>query len=346
MYLGLAGLVFSPWAVSNFLDTGNPIFPLFNQVFGVPPSFYYESHQQNVFSIRSAFYGESFFEILLIPIRYFFQGQDFSARYFDGVLNPALFFLPLTAVPRPASRHVPAMGLFAVLWIVLATLTGPDTNIRYSAPVIGLLAIMSVYGLKNIRDFLKPAIGPRADLVLLAVLTAVLAYNAFWAAGYWKTMNPNDFLMGRQTRRDYLMTTQPYFAAYDFVNRETGPDAFVILIFGANRCYYLDRDYRHAGFYSGELLRPILDRAITGHDILKGFKELGATHIITRDRLLDRFINDNWPAEKAACWHDFEQNEWQKLFSANGYSVYRLGKGPQNSSRSSLSLPLRTFQDP
>ena len=45
------------------------------------------------FQMREMLHGESFLETLLMPVRIFFQGQDNSIRYFDGVLNPILIIL-------------------------------------------------------------------------------------------------------------------------------------------------------------------------------------------------------------------------------------------------------------
>ena len=49
--------------------------------------------------MRKLLYGEDLWYILLIPLRIFWEGQDGSHRYFDGLLNPLyLIFIPLAFV--------------------------------------------------------------------------------------------------------------------------------------------------------------------------------------------------------------------------------------------------------
>ena len=95
--------VFSPWAIKNLILTGNPLYPLFANLINagvgnvVPDgnvrSIVPQNAQMGMFQLREILYGETFWETLLIPVRFFFQGQDYSSRYFDGVLNPLLLLL-------------------------------------------------------------------------------------------------------------------------------------------------------------------------------------------------------------------------------------------------------------
>ena len=84
-------LVFSPWLIKNIILTGNPLYPMFKE--GVHSIISTDTHT-GFFKMREFLYGENFWETLLIPVRIFFQGQDNSARYFDGVLNPLLLIAP------------------------------------------------------------------------------------------------------------------------------------------------------------------------------------------------------------------------------------------------------------
>ena len=107
----ITAIVASPWYLKNYFQTGNPFYPLFN-------SFFQSLHHQPVqeiirhqtgekigqlsfFKMRQVMYGETFWETLSIPIRMFFQGEDNSYRYFQGVLNPILIvFSPFILLDR------------------------------------------------------------------------------------------------------------------------------------------------------------------------------------------------------------------------------------------------------
>ncbi len=88
--------VFSPWLIKNYILTGNPFHPLMGAIFNKGASvtsegvrsLVYGHTYMGLFQIRENMFGEGFWETLLIPVRYFFQGQDNNPRYFDGVLNP------------------------------------------------------------------------------------------------------------------------------------------------------------------------------------------------------------------------------------------------------------------
>ena len=323
-YLGAAGLVFAPWAIKNYVLTGNPLFPLYNSAWGVT-GYLPEPELPSLLDIRRHLYGESLLATLLVPVRFFFQGQDFSARYFDGVLNPFLLLLPIPAVIRPARWEIRPLAVFSGLWVLLVFLSAAFTLVRYVVPILPVLAILSVFGLREIALFLErrrpDRIGHWAVVLLMA---ALVGYNGWWAANFWAHLTPGNFLLGRETREEYLMRTQVYYPAIEFMNRNLDPKARVLFLMAGSRGYYLDRDYFFGSIFSGEVLRPILDQASSGKDILEGLKKLGATHVLTREVKLVEFLRDNWPREKAPVWNDFSRNYWRLLFKARGFSVYEL----------------------
>jgi len=106
-------LASSPWLFRNFLWTGNPIFPLYDNVFNSAANhsaINVDRSLQGVFATRYVLYGETIWQLLALPIRIFFQGVDGDPRFFDGRLNPLLLFLPVFAFfkttsdnPRPKS---------------------------------------------------------------------------------------------------------------------------------------------------------------------------------------------------------------------------------------------------
>ena len=84
LFVGAAGVMVLPWGLKNYVWTGNPVYPLFDQWFNaaapadlatVPPVV-----------LRKLVYGESWLEILLVPLRIFFQGQDDALIQRDGLL--------------------------------------------------------------------------------------------------------------------------------------------------------------------------------------------------------------------------------------------------------------------
>ena len=101
----IALLVFSPWMIRNGIWTGNPVYPLYKSVFNAAETETVEEMNETVIEkrtqmshieIRRQIYGESWWEIALIPIRVFFGGRDDSPAHFDGRTNP--FFIAVAYI--------------------------------------------------------------------------------------------------------------------------------------------------------------------------------------------------------------------------------------------------------
>ncbi|HEX7229209.1 MAG TPA: phospholipid carrier-dependent glycosyltransferase, partial [Candidatus Binatia bacterium] len=98
LFLGFILLGFAPWLLKNWVQTGNPFFPLLNSWFlsntgttTFSPSF----NGVGILQKRHWLYDESLAQILALPLRIFFSGQDDRPQFFDGVLTPVLIaFLP------------------------------------------------------------------------------------------------------------------------------------------------------------------------------------------------------------------------------------------------------------
>lgn len=101
LFIFISLLVFSPWMIRNYNWKGNPIYPLYNNIFNPPdesilvegedrPEENEIKQNRGFFTYRSLIYGESGVEIALLPLRIFFQGKDGDPQYFDGKLNPLL----------------------------------------------------------------------------------------------------------------------------------------------------------------------------------------------------------------------------------------------------------------
>ncbi|MCK4792609.1 MAG: glycosyltransferase family 39 protein, partial [Desulfobacteraceae bacterium] len=139
LFLSVALLVFSPWMITNYLWTNNPIFPLCDQFFN--PQNAIKTQTVDLFTFRSSVYHETWWQMALLPVRVFFQGQDGNPQYFDGKLNPFLILLPLCAFFQmkkddPVIRNEKKILLaFAGLFFATAFFTS-DMRIRYISPII------------------------------------------------------------------------------------------------------------------------------------------------------------------------------------------------------------------
>ncbi|CAN2044321.1 membrane hypothetical protein [Candidatus Magnetomoraceae bacterium gMMP-1] len=119
IFFGITVLAASPWYVKNYLLTENPFYPLFNSFFNPDNQLLEKTSSLSFFHRRQIMYDETFWETLLIPLRMFFQGEDNSYRYFQGVLNPILIvFSPFILLNKREHKDKFLFALFCVFFII------------------------------------------------------------------------------------------------------------------------------------------------------------------------------------------------------------------------------------
>ncbi|MEW6264421.1 MAG: glycosyltransferase family 39 protein [Thermodesulfobacteriota bacterium] len=321
VYIFLALAVWSPWLIKNYFLTGNPTYPLLNSWWGLP-GLIPTGLEIDMFTQRRFYYGEGFVDYILIPLRFFLQGRDFTPQFFDGVLNPFLLVWPVLALIKPRFRETRPLALLALYWVMVIFLTGPIN--RYLAPSLPILALLSVYGLErlwtlDLRKPFQPAL--RAGLVL--TLAGQLAFNAAWARDFWKYLDPGPFLSGRETRDQYLTRTLDHYPAMKFINAHLPPKARILFLYAGERGYYCQRDYFYRTWHSGEAIRPILEKAASARAVVQGLKQLGATHLLTRDPLLFDYLKETAGGRYLKTWIE-GRKLMVPLFREQGYTVYAL----------------------
>jgi hypothetical protein len=166
-FCGIAFLLASPWFIRNALVTGgNPFYPLFTSIFPdqldiVQPLFPIVESK----IVYRALSGESGLDILLIPLRFFYDGEDHNFLRFDGKLNPImLILLPFAFVTyrhlagqtesqahvgRSARLHL-ASDQKCLLFFFLFTLiiaVQYTIRIRYAITIITPVILLNVFDL-------------------------------------------------------------------------------------------------------------------------------------------------------------------------------------------------------
>lgn len=350
IFLAVALLIFSPWMIRNYIWQQNPLYPLYNKVFNrrVPESVATQTNEPtagadverqqpakaksgrwSTFAVRKIIYGESWWEIALIPIRIFFQGQDDNPKYFDGQLNPFLFFLPFFAFihlnKNPASLRIDKkiFILFAVL-IILYTFTTTVIRTRYVAPVIPPLVILAVLGLHQIdrmisnRKAALPAGLRSASIILLAGL--ILAWNGSYILKQFHYVDPFSYISGRVSRDTYIAKYRPEYSVYQYANRHLANDAKILGLFLGNRLYYSDRNV----IFGVDMFKKIVNRVESEKTLLEELRENGFSHMIIRFDLFNRWSNNQFDDRKKEMLKVFFAEQVTHLLSKDGYGLFEL----------------------
>jgi hypothetical protein len=330
-------LVFSPWLVKNSLLTGNPLYPMFKGFFptgmsGVAQdastrSMVSGDTYMGLFKMREIMYGENFWETLLTPFRFFFQGQDYSDRYFDGVLNPLLIILVPFAFLKKSLQSKKLFFLLFSVFFILAAFFLDQLRIRYILPSLPFLTILTVMGIMNLFDWSNGKTGLFRYLLLSALLLLLLMFgakNVVYLNKYFLSLQPVNYVLHLETRDAYLQRHIRSYASIRYINEHTTSNARIRLLFLAGRGYYLDRIYEDDATYGMDIMRNLAANVGDEKSFRKYLESLNFTHLLIREDLAKQFLRDNYPPETIERLFRYLGTATELIYQADGYGVYRI----------------------
>jgi len=331
----IALLVFSPWLIKNAILTGNPFYPLFKGIFNIGSTTTQDGTYsvvsgrtyRGIFQSREMMYGEGFWETVLIPIRYFFEGQDHSRRFFDGVLNPVLIILaPFAFMGKTFYRDKLLFAGFTVFFLLVATFLD-QTRIRYILPVVPVLCILTVMGLINIynRSISLPGnLRFFASASIIFIFVAFMIPNFLYLKNYYRSISPTDYVLGKESRNEFITRRHVGYSAMQYINSHTPKDARVRLILFAGRGYYLDRIYEEGSDYGMNDIRGFAANAKDEKSFQAYLQSLGCTHLLIRTNLFEKFLKDNYPLDTRKLLIQ-RMNKFMKiLYNQDGCAVFEI----------------------
>jgi hypothetical protein len=270
-----------------------------------------------VFTKRELFYGESWWQILALPLRLFFSGQDDNPQYFDGVLSPLLILLLPWAFKGKWLEEKGWLFAFAALYLAYSLFL-VDLRARYVLPIVPPLVILFVYGVFNLYSRLE------RPVYLFALLLVFVAYHGYYAHRYFQAVAPVRYLFGNETRVSYLTRALPEYATFDYINLQLPRDVKIYLLFVGRRSYYCERNYFHDGGELPAFLQSAITSAQEPVQLAHALKREGITHLMVRVDLLARYLVENLPPAKIALWNEFAQSRLSLNFHDRGYVLYQL----------------------
>ena len=334
IFLMISLTIYSPWMIRNYHWKGNPIYPLYNQLFNPSkevqkspsPQANLVKMNRGFFTYRSMIYKETGLQMAMLPVRVFFQGKDGDPQYFDGKLNPFLLLLPFFAFyrlrdePEHLRREKKVLLVFSALFFSFAFFSAV-LRIRYISPIIPPLTVLSVFGLMNLFKIIGQISSNafrRACIALVVLIPcSALALNADYIKRQFEYVDPIPFIAGKVSRDEYIAKYIPEYPAVKFINNNLDARTKVLLILIGNRGYYCDREYTH----DMNILTRSISIAEGSDDILKDLKRQGITHMLINSRLLERWMNDNFIEEKRTLTQTFFKEHLELLYDENGFGV-------------------------
>jgi hypothetical protein len=271
------GLV--PWGLVNLFYTGNPVFPLFNSIFHSPywTNFHTYMARIEMFKGGVKITLSNLWDLatLLWKITTDPQGR------FSGNIGPFyVVLLPLLLLIPKAGPEFWLLFAFSIIYYIGFAVSDP--LVRFLFPALPGLAAAAAVATKNLLRILG-----RIHKFIPITVAVILAALAIWTSPFFERYGsgsrygsgplatlPIDYLIGRESRSDYLVRFYPGIRAIEFLNRIPGAKK-VYYAHASPDGFYLNGTsaYHYSPFFS-ELMTADADRA---HKILL---QNGITHVV------------------------------------------------------------------
>jgi hypothetical protein len=246
----IALIFLAPWLVRNYLASGgNPFYPLFPSIFHsdieILQPVFQEKYSEILFRSDS---GETFIDILLIPIRFFFTGQDNNFLQFDGKLNPMMLMLFPILYVIPFNKKKKNISIisdekYMLVFSIFILFVSMNFHIRtrYIIAIVPPMIILNIFAIKRLLESSKKYVNSIA--YVLAIF--YILYNVNYSFELFRELDIYKYMLAKETRVEYLRRKLSYYSIYEFINHHTPENAVIYDVLCGQRSYYVDRAYIH-----------------------------------------------------------------------------------------------------
>ncbi len=307
-----AAAMIAPWMAKAYAYTGNPVYPLFSNIFGGK----YLSEGLVTVWVKEALAftgtGTSLVDLLALPWNMTMNTPAFGELL--GVGPVFLAFIPLLLLMGNVDRKIKWLLAMAAAPLVVWFYTAQ--SLRYIFFVYALLSIASAYAISRLLS--AKGTGKIAGA---AVALTIVMNLALWAGAN------NDELRvaaGLTDKEIYLSQQMENYQLLKYANENL--KGAKLCIYGSIRGYYSDNEYvwcnpayqGYIDFYSMK----------TGDELLAKLREAGITHIIAEDSInywRQYYRENNLPASTAVI--ENADRLMSEVFEKNAALIFENEKG-------------------
>lgn len=317
--LGLGGLfMVVPWWVRGWYTIGNPVFPFMQSFFkgGDFP----EGPHLNPLLHRIEIYGESVYQVALLPLRIFIEGQWHNPAAFDGILlfTFAIALFPWSSFLRSRGllvHYLYLLGYWAVSFLVARA------RVRYLAPTFGTLSLLTL-----IMCHRWSVSGNRLCRIVGALVVLVgLAQSLLGLSDFLVDRRVSDYLSGQSTAeyRRALVGESSMIAA---LKDNLPENSLTYLLYTGNFYYLYPTQVLSGGHYSEALLHKWIAQAQDLRGLLDILKLQNVSHLLVHVPRYRRAFGVGLTTEKQHLWDDFSRICLKPLKSYGPFSLYKIGE--------------------
>lgn len=323
IFLGTAVLLWSPWLLKNWHDTGNPVTPLLSKWLTSRNFFFAGRYRPMVdytvgLGISNYFPIDSVRDFLLLPWRLTVMHNDFNHD-----LGPVyLMAAPLALL---FSRRAPKWMLSVMVLACLYWAGWLMISVRMTRYFAAGMAVTSVVAGWLLAELVSRSPRGWSAALALPFLIALCQQGLRMAYIQNKYKRPWGYLAGRCSVSDYVYNMQPDspYNVFAFANRRLPPDARV-LVFNEYRTFYLERDFLSSTPWDHDYWHELVRLSGTPEELIRRMKERKITHLIAnRNYVLhhtgvERVNADAWTPEELKRSQLFMNACFKPLYQDNG----------------------------
>lgn len=297
-----AVLLWSPWLIKNWVESGNPVNPVFSTIF-TSRNFFFAGHYKATVDYSAGVGIPNYFpfntwrDVVFLPWHLIVSHDDFNHD-----LGPVwLLVLPLAALSLDRRREPWLVAVLLVCCLCWFWWLGLSIRItRYFAAGLALSSLGAGWLLDAV-----PARGRWRWALLLPVVLAWFQQAARMVVIQNDYKKPWGYLAGRCSLGEYLAAVQPDcpFEAFDYVNESSPKDARV-LVFNEFRTFYLDRDFLASTPWDHDYWLEMVRQSGNPAELLARLKARGITYFVCNEnfRLHQTGLGraEDWTAEDLA----------------------------------------------
>ena len=216
------------------------------------------------------------------------------------------------------------LAAFAILFILYA-FSQTAIRIRYIAPAIPPLVILSVIGLKRIVAMGESRRSQRSAKLaaVMAITAAVVMFgaNAFYIYKQFHYVQPFGYISGQISRDDYITHYRSEYPVIQYANRNLQSEAKILALFLGKRSYYSDREM----ITGNSLFKKLVEPSDSADMLAYKMNQMGFSHLLVRFDLFNRWSSLQLKdPEKQQMIMDLFNHRTKRLISSGGYGLFQL----------------------
>jgi hypothetical protein len=270
----------APWLVRNYVQVGNPVFPLLQFVW--PNNSEWSAEQNDMWNI--GVFGPPFSQLsavqkVLTPVALLLIQPA------NGLFGLALLFGAMLSFMVP-QWPVRLAGFLGLTGLVMWSLIRPGAGVallRYNA--VSLVFLLAATGAVFGSEWIRPKAGTAIAMILSvgSLLVGFVHVQSVFPAA--------QSIVDRRVRQAVHQMNVPSWQAFDYLNEKLDRGHDKVLLLGETRAFWLDVPYIAPSPYNGRQLNEIFGGGAQPEDWTKTLSSMGLTHLLVSNPEIERWHN-------------------------------------------------------